>query len=394
MVHMKNQAPLEGITIIDCTTMVAGPLATQILADQGAEVIKIEPIGGDLARMIGPIFEPGISGTYIHLGRNKRSMVLDLSHAKAQAIVHKLVRTADVFICNSRPGVMASHQLDFDTLKGINHKLVYASITGFGENGPMSDQRAYDPIIQAQTGIARMGKPPKPELQPQLICDKLTGVYTAQAVSAALVKAARQGLGDKIDISLLSATLAFLATDVYWPIASPSRDLDITDTSVIYQAWQTQDKFIVLIVMSDKEFISLCEMFSLGNLIKQSHFSNVIERLKNWPQIRELLAPKIANLSSEVALDKLWQANIPAGPVNDIEDLHNDAQIQATQAFKTVKHPSAGDYLEVASAARFSHRKNTHKAPAHAGQHSQEILKDLEYSDKDINQLFLEKIIY
>lgn len=333
---MKNLAPLDGITIIDCTTMVAGPLATQILADQGAEVIKIEPIGGDLARMIGPIFEPGISGCYINLGRNKRSMVLDLSHAEAQTIVHKLVSTADVFICNSRPGVMASHSLDFDTLKAINSKLVYASITGFGETGPMSSQRAYDPIIQAQTGIARMGKAPKPELQPQLICDKLTGVYTAQAVSAALVKAARQGLGDKIDISLLSATLAFLATDVYWPIASPSRELDITDTSVIYQAWQTQDKYIVLIVMSDKEFVSLCEMFGLGDLIKESRFNNVIERLKNWQRIRETLAPKIEKLSSAVALDKLWQANIPAGPVNEIEDLHNDAQIQATQALSLI----------------------------------------------------------
>jgi len=391
---MKNQAPLDGITVIDCTTMVAGPLATQILADQGAEVIKIEPIGGDLARMIGPIFEPGISGSYINLGRNKRSIILDLSHAKAQAIVHKLVSTAEVFISNSRPGVMASHRLDFDTLKAINPKLVYASITGFGETGPMSKQRAYDPIIQAQTGIARMGKTPKPELQPQLICDKLTGVYTAQAVTAALVKAARQEIGDKIDISLLSATLAFLATDVFWPIASPSRQLDITDTSVIYQAWQTQDKFIVLIVMSDKEFISLCQMFALGDLIKESRFNNVIERLKNWQQIREILAPKIESLSSALALDKLWQANIPAGPVNEIEDLHKDAQIQASQAFQTANHPSAGDYLEVAPAARFSQWEKSHKAPAHAGQHSRQILQHLEYSDKDINQLFVDKIIF
>ena len=391
---MKNKAPLDGITVIDCTTMVAGPLATQILADQGAEVIKIEPVGGDLARMIGPIFEPGISGSYINLGRNKRSMVLDLSQAKAQAIVHKLVGTADVFICNSRPGVMASHQLDFDTLKARNHKLVYASITGFGETGPMANQRAYDPIIQAQTGIARMGKAPKPELQPQLICDKLTGVYTAQAVSAALVKAARHGLGDKIDISLLSATLAFLATDVYWPIASPARQLDITDTSIIYQTWETQDKDIVLIVMSDKEFIDLCQTFGLGDLIGEARFKTMIERLKNWQQIRHIVAPKVANLSSAEALDKLWQANIPAGPVNDIEDLRNDVQIKATQALTTAKHPSAGDYLAVAPASRFAYREKHPQAPAHAGQHSREILQQLAYSNSDIEQLFADKIIY
>jgi len=391
---MHNKAPLAGITIIDCTTMVAGPLATQILADQGAEVIKVEPVGGDLARMIGPIFEPGISGCYINLGRNKRSIVLDLSQTQAQAIVHKLVANADVFVCNSRPGVMASHNLDYDDLKKINPSLVYASITGFGETGPMAKQRAYDPILQAQTGIARLSKAPKPELQPQLICDKLTGVYTAQAISAALVKAARCGEGDKVEVSLLSATLAFLATDVYWPIASPGRELDIIDTSNVYQPWQTTDGYIVLIVLSDKEFIQLCNIFSLSDLSSKPLFSNMIKRLKNWQQLKDIISPMLAKLSSKAALDKLWQANIPAGPVNDIESVPNDAQILATGALTTAEHPTAGSYLQVAPAANFSQPRAPAQHPSKAGQNSREILLQLGYTETEIEKFYSNKITY
>lgn len=392
---MNNKGPLDGITIIDCTTMVAGPLSTQILADQGAEIIKIEPIGGDLARMIGPILEPGISGSYINLGRNKRSIVLDLSQEQAQAVVHRLVADADVFICNSRPGVMASHQLDYSHLKAINPKLVYASITGFGEHGPMSKQRAYDPIIQAQSGLASLNPERSTQLLPQLICDKLTGVYMAQAVTAALLQAARSGQGDKVEVSLLSATLAFLATDALWPIATPGRQLDIVDTSQIYQAWPTRDRDIIVIILSDREFKDLCSILDLGDLILEPRFSNLIERLSHWAELKAIAAPQLAKLGSTEALNKLQQASIPCGPVNHIEELLQDPQISASELFSVRRHSSAGEYLEVAAAAKFSrNRSNAAVEPSQVGQHSREILQQAGHSEAEINTLFEQKIVY
>ncbi len=387
---MAHKGPLSGIKVVDCTTLIAGPLATRILADQGADVIKIEPFGGDLVRHLGPTPAPNFSAAFLALGRNKRSVCMNLSDPAAQKLVMALVRDADVFIANSRPGVMARHGLDAKTLQDHNPRLIYVSITGNGDTGPMADQRTYDPIIQARSGMAAAQSGAQPvRLMPQMVCDKLTGLNTAQAVCAALLEAEKTGKGQRIDISLLSATLDFLSPDVFWTIATPGQDLPIADISNIYTPWDTRDGQIVFVVLADKEFVDLVEAFDCQFLAKDERFNTMAERFANWTDFQQIFKEKLAKLTTRDALQILKDANIPSGPVNRLTDLADDEQIAAIGAMGESQHAIAGRALQVKPAARFGNHSQDQFADApELGQHTREVLSDLGLSDADIQKLF------
>jgi crotonobetainyl-CoA:carnitine CoA-transferase CaiB-like acyl-CoA transferase len=387
---MKHNGPLAGIKIIDCTTLIAGPLCTRILADQGADVIKVEPPGGDLVRYLGPELAPNFSATFLALGRNKRSIVMDLSHPAAQKLVLKLIADADVFIANSLPGVMARHGLDARTMQKRNPRLNYVSITGYGTIGPMAGQRAYDPIIQARSGMAMAKVAGKTAgLMPQTICDKLTGLSTAQAVCAALIETQKTGKGQEIELSLLGATLDFLAADMYWPIAAPDRDLPVADISNVYTPWDTQNGQIVFLVFADKEFTSLVDAFDCKALADDERFNSMAQRFTHWSDFQEVFKAKLASLSTSEALQKLKKAGIPSGPVNGLSDLVNDEQIKAMGAFREIQHEQAGRALQVQPGAQFhNHQAVPHEDAPGIGQHTAEVLSDLGISDTEIEKLF------
>lgn len=382
----SNNGPLSGVKVIDCTTVIAGPLCTQILADQGAEVIKIEPLEGDLIRNLGPILAPGLSATFLSLARNKRSIALDLSKRESQALIGKLCADADVFICNSRPGVMARHGLDFDTLKQHNPKLVYAAITGFGDSGPMAEQRAYDPIIQALSGIASLQEPT--QLVGQTICDKTTGITASQAVTAALLQAERCGQGQLVEVSMLEAALGFLACDAFWPIAAAGRELSYPDFKRVYIPWRTQDGEIVLVILADKEFAGLVAEFNVQHLLEDPRFNSMQNRFAHWDELVDALKPIFLNQSSQKILERLWHADVPAAPINTMQQLPADQQIRASGMIDYAEHSIAGEYTRVAMAANFSQQENIpyQEAPS-LGQHSHEILKEAGLSDEEIHSL-------
>ncbi|GAA6152280.1 CaiB/BaiF CoA transferase family protein [Pseudoteredinibacter isoporae] len=384
--EMANRGPLSGVRIIDCTTVIAGPLCTQMLADQGAEVIKIEPLEGDLVRNLGPILAPGLSATFLSLARNKQSLALDLSQTESQALIARLCQDADVFICNSRPGVMARHNLDYNTLKQGNPKLVYAAITGFGDSGPMAEQRAYDPIIQALSGMASLQNPS--QLLGQTICDKTTGITACQAVTAALFQAERCGQGQLVELSMLEAAIGFLACDAFWPIAAPGRELNYPDFKRVYIPWQTQDGEIVLVILADKEFVGFVEEFQVQHLLDDPRFSSMQDRFAHWDELVDTLKPLFLSQNSTEVLKRLWRADVPAAPINTITQLPDDKQIQASNMIDYAEHSIAGKYSRVAMAANFSLQTEVpyQEAPS-LGQHSHDILKAAGLSEDEIQSL-------
>ncbi|MBB6522672.1 CaiB/BaiF CoA transferase family protein [Pseudoteredinibacter isoporae] len=381
-----SKGPLSGIKIIDCTTVIAGPLCTQILADQGAEVIKIEPLEGDLIRNLGPILAPGLSATFLSLSRNKKSLALDLSKRESQELIAKLCQDADVFICNSRPGVMARHGLDFEALKQHNAKLVYAAITGFGDSGPMAEQRAYDPIIQALSGMASLQEPT--QLLGQTICDKTTGLTACQAVTAALLQAERSGQGQQVEISMLEAAIGFLACDAFWPIAAAGRELNYPDFKRVYIPWKTQDGEIVLVILADKEFAGLTEEFQVQHLLEDPRFNSMPNRFAHWDELVDTLKPVFLTQSSEDILKRLWRADVPAAPINTMEQLTTDKQVLASGMIDYSEHSIAGQYTRVAMAANFSLQDNIpyQEAPS-LGQHSHEVLTHAGLDEDEIHSL-------
>lgn len=386
-----SQGPLSGIKVVDCTTVIAGPLCTQILADQGAEIIKIEPIEGDLVRNVGPILAEGFSATFLALGRNKRSLSLDLRQPEAQAIVRKLSAQADLFVTNSRPGVMAKHGLGYDALKAENPKLVYGAITGFGNEGPMAEQRAYDPIIQALAGIASLQD--NNNLLSQTVCDKTTGIVASQAVTAGLLHAARTGEGQLVEVSMLEATMSFLACDVFWPITAVGREVSYPDFKRIYIPWETKNGHVVLVILADKEFKGMTEEFNCQELLDDPRFNSMINRFQNWDELVALLRPQFTSCDSDEILQRLWRAGVPAAPLNTVEQLPNNEQILASGMFSETEHPVAGRHRSTAMAANFSKQENTSiQAAPTVGEHSREVLTEMGMSEADINSLFERKI--
>ncbi|WP_299972948.1 CoA transferase [uncultured Pseudoteredinibacter sp.] len=382
----SSNGPLSGVKVIDCTTVIAGPLCTQIMADQGAEVIKIEPLAGDLVRHLGPILAPGLSATFLSLARNKKSLALDLSKEASQQLIKRLCRDADVFICNSRPGVMAKHGLDFESLKQHNPKLVYAAITGFGEQGPMAEQRAYDPIIQALSGMVSLQEPS--QLLGQTICDKTTGLTASQAVTAALVQAARTGEGQLVEASMLEAAIGFLACDAFWPIAAAGRELSYPDFKRVYIPWKTQDGEIVLVILADKEFNGLVEEFGVQELLEDPRFDSMQNRFAHWDELVESLKPIFMNQNSDDILQRLWKADVPAAPINTMEQLPENKQVQACEMIDYAEHSIAGKYTRVAMAANFSSQDTApYQEAPELGQHSREVLAAAGLSSNEIDSL-------
>lgn len=396
MTNQPQSGPLAGVKVIDCTTVVAGPMATQILADQGAEVIKVEPLAGDISRTVGHLYGDGFSSAFMVLGRNKRSLGLNLAEPEATAIVKKLVGQADVFVCNSRPGVMERRGLGFEDILAVNPLVVYAEITGFGKQGPLANSPAYDPIIQALSGMAAGQGEEGVSLFPQLICDKVAGLTMAQAVTAALLDSRRREKGQRVHVSLLSAALSFLACDMFAPLMSGDRPVMSFDLAEVYKPWSTADGEIVLVTVAENQFTAFLKAFDHSELIEDERFNNLPNRVANWSQLREILQPIMDLQPTDVWIEKFRCADVPAtAAYNDVRDLVEDPQIVALDSLISSDHTSVGEVLQTRPAADFSTVTAACKpSPAPSlGQHSREILQSFGYSDQTIDDFYSRQLI-
>ena len=389
--------PLQGFRVLDLSRILAGPWASQMLADLGAEVIKIErPGSGDDTRAWGPPYMPDPSAAattesaYFHgANRGKQSLCIDMGNARGQALIRDLVEHSDVLIENFKVGGLARYGLDYDSLKAINSKLVYCSITGFGQTGPYAARAGYDFMIQAMGGM--MSVTGEADGQPMKIgvalADVLTGLYAANAIQAALIHQRETGQGQYIDMALLDVQVATLANQAMNYLAtgnSPRRLGNAHPNIVPYQAFQTADGHIILAVGNDAQFERFCDLAEVPELATDDRFRKNSDRVGH----RETLVPQItAIMQSKTSADWLEQLNargIPCGPINDLEQVFADPQVQHRGLQLELEHPVAGKVASVANPIRFSQTPIEYdRAPPLLGQHTDAVLQRILNLDAD-----------
>jgi len=383
--------PLQGFRVIDLSRILAGPWASQMLADLGAEVIKIErPGSGDDTRGWGPPYMPDQSGqatteaAYFHgANRGKQSVCIDMSKPEGQALIRELATGCDVLIENFKVGGLKKYGLDYKSLKSVNPRLVYCSITGFGQTGPYADRAGYDFMIQAMGGMMSVtgetdGSPMKIGVA---LADVLTGLYAANAIQAALIYQQKTGQGQYIDMALLDVQVATLANQAMNYLAtgdSPARLGNAHPNIVPYQAFQTADGHIILAIGNDAQFERFCELAGWAELAADTRFSSNSGRV----QYRNILVPQIAHImlqkSSADWLTALNNRGIPCGPINNIEQVFADPQVQHRGLQLELDHPLAGKVASVANPIRLSQTPVEYRqAPPGLGEHTDDVLKRL-----------------
>ncbi|WP_375548727.1 CoA transferase [Oceanicaulis alexandrii] len=350
---MTLATPLAGLTVLDLTTVVAGPIASLTLAQQGANVIKVEPPGGDLVRRLGYIAKDGSSSTFQTLNRGKSLISLDLTDADAQAALQTLIGQADVVMHNYRPAAAQKLKLDARTLRRSHPDLIVAEVTGFGPWDPLSDVRAYDPVIQAESGLAARPDKPEPELYPQYICDKVAGLYLCQAITSALVGRERDGQGRNVAVSMLEAALAFSWMDVHMPLTLKAPLQPGPNIAKVYRPWKAADGWFVVVMLSEKEFSAWCDTVGARQLLDDPRCADMASRFKNWDFIRETCAPLAEDQPVDALLERLRKAGVPAGKVNSSDDILTHPQLAASGFIYEGEADGPGPVRLPGAAARF-----------------------------------------
>ncbi|MFQ5514838.1 MAG: CaiB/BaiF CoA transferase family protein [Myxococcota bacterium] len=374
--------PLTGLRVIDLTAMVSGPLATAVLADQGADVIKIEPPGGgDLLRSIGAS-RGGVSAIFNTLNRGKRSLVLDLRAEGGRELLLELTRRADVFVQNFRPGVVERMSIGPETLRAANPELIYVSISGFGDAGPYAQRKVYDSVMQALSGLAASQTDPgtgEPQLIRNIVCDKVTALTVAQAITAALLARARGAGGQHIRVAMLDAAIAFL-----WPDALQNHTYlgeDVTrplSPGAYPSLLRTGDGFMAISAIAEREFEGLCRAIERPELQRDRRFASLAERLRHGAALAEELEAHTRRWSAKELSARLQAEDVPHAPVNGLESLHEDPQVIANGLLVELEHPRAGRMRVPGPVARFETTPAAIRASApELGEHTAELLAEL-----------------
>ena len=378
--------PLTGIKVLDLTTMVSGPVAAMMLADQGAEVIKVESLGGEQMRHIGPPHNDVPAG-FFSCNRGKKGISLDLKSDEGKEVLLKLVESADVFMQNFRPGAIERMGFSEETLRAINKRLIYVSISGFGEHGPYAHKRVYDPVIQALSGatdIQADRASGRPQMFRIIIADKVTSLTAAQAVAAALYAREQTGEGQHIKISMLDAMLAF-----FWPegmagLTYAEKEIDVTKyQGVMDLIYQTQDGHITAGAVSDKEWQGMCRAIKREDLIDDERFSTSNARFVNAQERKQITADEIAKWPSADILERLDQEDVPCAPLLSRMELMAHEQIVENGSIMKLDFPGFGEVRQARPAARFDGTPAEVSAPApKLGEHTRTILSDLGYDEE------------
>jgi crotonobetainyl-CoA:carnitine CoA-transferase CaiB-like acyl-CoA transferase len=389
--------PLDGIRIVDLTSMLSGPWATMILADQGADVIKVEePRLGDHTRAYGNR-RNGFSASFLNLNRNKRSIAIDLKTAQGVDILMRLCTTADVLVQNFRPGVVERLGIDEAAIRKVAPNIVYVSINGFGENGPYAHKPVYDPIVQAFSGLTTVqagADDRRPRLIRTVLPDKLTAVTAAQAIAAALVGRLRTGKGQHVRLAMLDAVLAFLwASDMGAQTYVGERVSQRTAASFIDLIYETADGFMTVAVMTNKEWAALTRALERPQWLEDARFQTPALRDQNIDARLEMTQDVLKTRTTEEWLERLEAAGVPCAPVLTREQVIAHPQVIASGILIESEHPTAGRLRQTRAAARFEAPMLVRRGAPRLGEHSQEILRELGLAEEAIAALRQERII-
>ncbi len=389
MTTTHHSGPLAGIRIVDLTAMISGPLATMILGDQGADVIKVEAPGmGDPMRMFGAI-SGGVSSTFVNMNRSKRTMTLDLRTDEGKGILRKLCDGADVFIQNFRPGVAERMGFGYEAVQAISPDIIYLSISGFGDTGPMSKRPVYDNIVQAISGMASVQANPEtgePELVRNLSLDKATAYTAAQAVTAALLARERRRGGQHVRIAMLDVALAFLWPDGMMNHTFLGEDvMRIPPFSTIYRVYATADGAMTISALTDEQWINACRAADRQDLIDDPRFSSIFGRMSHTKELLKLVTEMIASKTTAEWCALYEQHDVPHALIVPLDDVHTHPQVQANASLRETQHPTAGPLREALPAPRFSATPASPQGPAPMpGEHTDSILAELGYGGEAI----------
>ena len=389
--------PLAGIRIIDLTSMLSGPWATMILADQGADVIKVEePRQGDHTRSYGNK-RNGFSASFLNLNRNKRSVAIDLKSAKGVALVKRLAAGADVLVQNFRPGVVERLGIDEPAIRALAPTIVYVSINGFGEKAPYASKPVYDPIVQAFSGLTTVqagSDTQRPRLIRTVLPDKLTAVTAAQAIAAALVGRFRAGKGQHVRLSMLDAVLAFLwASDMGGQTYVGERVSQRTAASFIDLIYETKNGFMTAAVMTNKEWAALTRALGRSEWREDPRFTTPALRDSNIDVRLQLTQDVLKTRTTEEWLGRLESEGVPCAPVLTRDQVIAHPQVLASGILLESDHPSAGRLRQTRTAARFETPMVVRYGAPRLGEHTGEVLAELGLSPADIAALHRERVI-
>lgn len=399
------KGPLSHVRVLDLSRILAAPWAGQILADLGAEVVKVErPGAGDDTRSWGPPFlkdadgkDTKEAGYYLAVNRGKRSITVSLEKPEGQKIVRELALRADIVLENYKAGTLARYGLDEASLRKVNPRLIYCSVTGFGQTGPRRDQPAYDFLIQAMGGLMSVtgerddlpgGGPQKVGVP---IVDLMTGMYTAVSVLAALARRNETGVGDTIDIAMLDVQVATLANQAMNYLVSgkvPQRNGNAHPNIQPQDVYACADGDVILVVGNDGQFAKLCQVFGHAEWASDERFATNAQRVRNIGELSALLRAIFGTWERDALVAALDAAGVPCGAINSVADVFEDPQVKARGMLRHVPHPSGVEVPQVASPMRFAETPlQTQTAPPLLGQHSADILAELGYDTAGIDAL-------
>jgi formyl-CoA transferase len=375
--------PLNGIRVLDLSRVLAGPYCTMVLGDLGADVIKVESPEGDETRGWGPPFAQGESAYYLCVNRNKRSIVVDFKTGEGRRVIHELIKRSDVLVENFRPGTLARFTLDFESVSRVNPRLIYCSITGFGQTGPLHDKPGYDFMIQAMGGLMSITGEPngEPMKVGVAVADLFAGQNAVIAILAALQARSQTGKGQQLDISLFDSQVAMLANVASNYLVSgnlPKRYGNAHANIVPYQSFQASDAWLVIAVGNDRQFEKLCEVIGNVELVHDSRFVTNASRVENRAELFSILKPILLTRTATEWLSMLEIAGIPCGPINTLDKVLSMPQVEAREMLIHMQHEEIGELRLIGSPLKFSDtRVNYKRPPPRLGEHTQEILKQL-----------------
>ena len=392
--------PLEGIKVLDLSRALAGPYCSMMLADMGAEVIKLEMPGrGDDSRAWGPPFKEGESAYFMSVNRNKKSMTLNLKKEKAIEIIHKLIRQSDVILENFRPGTMERLKLSYNEVKEIKPNIICCSISGFGQDGPYRLLPGMDQVLQGMGGLMSItGEPNGPPIKVGVaVADIAGGMFAAYGIMVALYYKEKTGKGQKIDNSLLDNQIAwltyragsfFMSGDIPKPLGSGHPVI------VPYQAFKAKDSYFNIAVGNDQLWEKFCKAIGLEEIMNDPRYSTNSKRVENREELIKIIDDLICTKEAEEWLEILTDAGIPCGPIYTMDKLFNDPQVLHRKMVQTLNHSTAGTIKVTGVPIKLSETPGEIlTAPPVLGQHTNNILIELGYGENEIKELYQEKVI-